>query len=287
MRLFDLHCDTLYKAALDGSDLYNSDYEINLYKAQKLSDYRQLCAVWIPDDIRGEEAEKLFNKCLDVYRGIGKIPDNIDLMRSVESGAALAGKIENIAVLSSLGVKAMTLTWNGENELGGGAHTDIGLSDFGKRSVSELEKHFIAVDISHSSDKLFYDVLSYARKPIIATHSNSRAVTDHKRNLTDDQFIQIKNMNGLVGLTFHNEFMNNDPKKASAIDLIRHAEHFLDLGGEDILAIGSDFDGGELPCDIKGLEDIFRVRDMFAEYFGEELTEKIFFENAEKFFRKL
>ena len=93
--------------------------------------------------------------------------------------------------------------------------------------------------------------MEIAEKPFIATHSNARAVTAHKRNLTDEQAKIIFKNGGIIGLNFHNAFLNNEPEKACIDDILKHAEHFLSLGGEDYVCLGSDFDGGILPYDIR------------------------------------
>ena len=156
----------------------------------------------------------------------------------------------------------------------------VGISSFGRDVVKELENNNIAVDLSHASDRLFYDVINIAKKPVIATHSNSRKITNVKRNLTDEQFRIISQMGGIVGLNFYRGFLNNNEEKASIDDIILHAEHFLNLGGEDVLAIGSDFDGADMPTDISGVESIPSIYQRFLKEFGEKITKKIFFDNA-------
>ena len=128
------------------------------------------------------------------------------------------------------------------------------------------------------------DVLTHSTKPIAATHSNSRAVTNVKRNLTDEHFGAIVRRKGLVGLNLHRYFLNDNPDKASKFDVLRHAERFLSLGGEDVLAFGADFDGCELPPDIVGIDSIGELYNMFLRHnYNEKLLDKIFFENAFKF----
>lgn len=284
MRLFDLHCDTLYRAVDEKSSLFDRGFEINIEKAKKIEKYTQLAACWIPDAIRGEDALKLFLRCVSLYERERLFDSKRKMFLSVESGAALAGNLDNVRLLKEKDVKAVTLTWNGENELGGGADTDTGLSAFGREAVGLFEENGIAVDLSHASKRLFFDVLTIAKKPVIATHSNAQAVCRHRRNLSDEQFKEIVGRGGIVGLTYHDAFLNDNPEKASSEDILRHAYHFLEIGGEDHLALGSDFDGGRLPHDMRGLEDMEKIREKFLRTFGERVTEKIFFDNAQKFF---
>ncbi len=287
MRLFDLHCDTVFRANDENSTLSDPSFEINIEKARGIEQYDQLCALWIPDEYRGEDAVRLFQDCLKVYRRDRLFTDTHRMHLSVEGGAVLAGSIENLPLLTKNHVRALTLTWNGENELGGGAYSEASLSDFGREVVYGLEDAHIAVDVSHLNDLTFRDVMRIAKRPVIATHSNARAVADSPRNLTDDQIKEIISTGGVIGLTYHNAFLNTDEDKASIGDLLFHADRFLNLGGEDHLCLGSDFDGGVLPRDFRGLEDMYKVEEMFQKAFSPEITEKIFYKNADKFFRNL
>ena len=116
----------------------------------------------------------------------------------------------------------MTLTWNEMNEIGSGVLSEdkCGLTDFGKLAVAEMEKYGIVIDISHSSDELFYDVVNQTNKPFIATHSDSRTITQNPRNLTDEQIKIITQRGGLIGLNLHNAFLNNNPDKACMNDIL-------------------------------------------------------------------
>ena len=286
MEYFDLHCDTLYKATIDNSDFSNDSYHISMNKADGFNKWTQLFAIWIPDELKGSHATELFNKAVDVFKENCVSNKNIATHLAVENASMLAGDISNINLLIKNRVKYVTLTWNGENELGCGAEclNSFGITSFGKDVVRELQNNNIAVDVSHASDKLFYDVVSIAKKPIIATHSNSRSIRNAKRNLTDEQFKIIRDMGGIVGLNFYKGFLNNDENKACIDDLIKHAYHFLNLGGENTLSIGSDFDGADMPDDIKGIETVPLIYKRFCDEFGAKVTKKVFFDNANMYF---
>ncbi|MEE0914233.1 MAG: membrane dipeptidase [Ruminococcus sp.] len=300
MHIIDLHCDTLYKAVTENIFLDSNQMEVSPYINKGIQCY----AIWLPDEYSGEKAEQTFFKAANLLKSeckrIGvKFVGNSDNLRktfsenkfsacfTVENSLALNNKIENVKNFADLGVRIMTLTWNGRNPVGDGAEVDnpTGITEFGKKVVTEMERYNIVVDVSHASDKLFYDVAEIARRPFIATHSNSRSVTSHKRNLTDEQFEIIKNNGGIVGLNFHNAFLSDEPDKASKYDLLKHTEKFLSLGGENTIAIGSDFDGCSLSDDIKGSISMAEIYEMFLRYnYKESLIRKIFFENALKFF---
>ena len=155
-----------------------------------------------PDEIRGEEAVEYFKVHRDYLKKLTKkqpelaeqayTAEDIEcitnvgkcaVVLSVESGAALGGKLENVDMLADSGVKMLTLVWNGINELGSGHNTEQGLTDFGKQVIRKMEERKIIVDVSHLNDPGFEDVCEIATKPFIATHSNLRAVCSHRRIL--------------------------------------------------------------------------------------------------------
>lgn len=303
MDFIDLHCDTLYKSATMNLSLDDKIMEVTQSENKK-SRWLQCYAVWIPDDYTFEMAEELFFKSLKKLnyeckrlniRLISKnenvtsvFKNNINTaLLTVENAKVIGYDIKNIKLLSELGVKIITLTWNGSNQIGDGAQvTDAnGLTDFGRKAVSEMEENGIVIDISHASDKLFYDVAQIASRPFIATHSDSRSVVNNKRNLTDEQFKIIVEKKGIVGINFHNEFLSENSTKSTKYDVFSHIEKFLSLGGENTICIGSDFDGCNLPCDMP--KKIF-IRDLYELFlnqnYNETLVRKIFNENALNFF---
>ncbi len=308
MKYFDLHCDTILGCLRNDIPLAENEMHISLKKAEAIDTYVQCYAVFIPDKFRGEAAFDLFCKAadrleLELEKNRSRLaairkPGDLQSLEetgkhgavlTVESGAALGGKLENVRELQRRGVRMCTLTWNGENELGQGlfAEAKVGLTEFGKEAVKEFENAGILVDISHASPELFWDVAEIARKPLVASHSNSKSICAFPRNLTDEQFEAVKKSGGLVGLNFCPDFLNDEGEKASMDDVLRHAEHFLSLGGEDVLAMGSDFDGTELPKDMEdGLGAIPRLYELFLRHYPQELTDRIFYGNAARFFRE-
>ncbi len=303
MRFFDLHCDTLYKSTTQNIPLNSNSLEVLLNL--KKDDHRLQCyAIWLPDDLTENKAEKLFdsaylkikNECrkhniklLSNYYDIRSDfeSNQYSAFFTVENGSALNGKIENIERFANLGVKMITLTWNGQNSIGSGADisNSIGLTDFGRLAVREMERNRIIVDISHASKKLFYDVAALANRPFVASHSNSHRITPHRRNLTDEQFTTIVDRKGIVGINFHKDFLSSDSQKANKYDVVRHIEHFLSIGGENTVCIGSDFDGCDLPKDIENSNFLFELYEiLLRENYKESLIRKIFYNNALNFF---
>ncbi|MCG9968165.1 dipeptidase [Pelotomaculum terephthalicicum JT] len=177
---------------------------------------------------------------------------------SVEGGEALAGSLGILRVLYRLGVRSITLTWNGRNELGAGAGEDCpgeGLTEFGIAVVREMNDLGLLVDVSHLSEQGFWDVLRTSRQPIIASHSNCRALCDHPRNLTDEQIKALAERGGVIGVTFVPDFLGGE--NTSVDHVLAHIEHVIAVGGPDCVGLGSDFDGTErLPL---GLVDCSRL----------------------------
>ncbi len=295
MDYFDLHCDTPGELFKRKECINQNSCHISLQKADYINRWIQCMAVWIPDAYSGDNALDYFEHVYYNFLSQATLPGIISggemikncdrgFIITVEGGRVLGGTLEHIKKLADMNVKVLTLTWNGENEIGGGADTNIGITPFGKSAVEQLEKNNIIIDISHASDKLFYDVCEYSKRAFIATHSNSRKICNHKRNLTDEQFGIIRDIGGIVGLNFCKEFITTDGR-ATMEDLLSHAEHFLSLGGEDVIALGSDFDGADMPCGISGIESMGDFYELFLrKNYSETLTRKIFFDNAYNFF---
>ena len=303
MQLFDLHCDTLYRAYTESSTLFDDRYDISFNKTDGISPYIQCLAVWIPDEYRKERAWELFCGCVGLLkkqlegtnitwcRCAGDIKrvyveKGRGIILTVEGGAVLGGDIDKLREIYDMGVRMMTLTWNGSNELGDGIgeEKDRGLTSFGKECIGKMERLGMVVDISHAGEKLFWDVADIAKRPFIASHSNSRSIAPHRRNLTDRQFLCLKSRGALTGMNFCTEFIDKDKTNAKMYDIIKHIGYFLSLGGERCIAMGGDLDGAELPQDMSGIESMNALYERVSEHFGQELADAVFFGNAYRFF---
>lgn len=308
MEYFDLHCDTLTEAFTQDCALMENSLQLSLKRGSYLRPWFQCFAVWLPDDIRGKDAERYFQRAAEKFqRELALHPQEllfcktgeqllqarekgkIGALLTVEGGGILGGKLENIDAFYEQGVRMMTLTWNGPCELGDGVMVPnpSGLTDFGRRAVHRMEELGMVIDVSHASEPLFAEVAAITKRPFIATHSNSKKLCDHPRNLTDEQFCVIRDRGGLVGLNFYPTFLETSGK-ATMDSIVKHAEHFLALGGAHTLALGSDFDGAQLPEDMTGIESVERLYETFLRHnYKESTVNAIFFENAYEFFRSL
>lgn len=266
----------------------------------------QCCAVFVPDGLSREEAAAYYDLHKNsFYRQMEALSDKVLPCRTaadieaawaqgkaaavltVENGSVLAGRPERVETLARDGVRMMTLTWNGENEIGSGNVTDHGLSPFGKEAVRELERQGILIDVSHLNDKGFDDLLEIARKPFAASHSNARAVCRHKRNLTDNQIREMVRRGCLIGLNYYNTFLREDGQPASPEDLRRHVEHFLELGAENCLALGSDADGADLPAWLDGPEKFAGLYQLLLDWgLTPSQADGVLWRNALTFFQR-
>lgn len=164
---------------------------------------------------------------------------------AIEGGEALEGKLANLRMLYRLGVRLITLTWNHRNQLASGqgeGDAGGGLSKFGKAVIEEMNTLKMLIDVSHLNDPGFWDVLQVSRSPILASHSNARALCNHPRNLTDEQIRALADQGGVIGVNFYPYFL--DSSGAATIEhVVEHIAYLAKVGGIECVALGSDFDG--------------------------------------------
>ena len=266
----------------------------------------QCCAIFIPDGLSQEEAvayyhlhQSNFHRQMETLTAKAlpcRTAADIEAawaqgkaaaILTVENGSALAGQLDRVATLARDGVRMVTLTWNGENEIGSGSVTGHGLSGFGREAVQALEGAGILVDVSHLNDQGFEDFLSVARKPFAASHSNARAVCGHRRNLADEQIKELAARGCLIGLNYCHAFLRDDGQPAGPEDLWRHVEHFVELGAEGVLALGSDADGADLPGWLDGPEKFAGLYQLLLERgLSQSQAEGILWRNALDFLKK-
>jgi membrane dipeptidase len=217
---------------------------------------------------------------------------------TVEGGEPLEGKIESLRTIYRLGVRSLTLTHFPRNELGDGSGADSGsrLTNFGKEVVEEMNRLGMIIDISHLNETGFWDIIELSKAPILATHSNCKALCSHHRNLKDDQIKALAEKGGVLNLSFCAGFIKDgvgfgDPealKKVTMLDWLDHLDHAVELVGTNQVGIGSDLDGG---CGFPGLDDITRfphiTQGLVYRGYSDQDIEKILGGNNMRVFKKI
>lgn len=306
MDFFDLHCDTVSRLT-EGGGIADADAHINLEKARTLGRWAQVFAVFVQDNAPGADTAyasyRLQTACFRAQlaanreqivqcRTAQETKDAFEEGRraailSVENGAALGGSLERLAEFQRDGVRFLTLTWMGENELGCGGEAGGPLTEFGRAVVRALPQYGIVPDVSHLSDEGVADVFECYDGPVVATHSNVRRVTGHHRNLTEKQIREIVRRGGLIGINLCSAFLSSDRMRACSDDVYRHLDAFLSLGAQDTVCFGTDFDGAHVPEDIRDIGGIPRLYGyLLARGLPETVLNKVFFENAWSFWKR-
>ncbi len=169
--------------------------------------------------------------------------NKVNTLLAIE-GAAAIDNLYILRMLYKLGVRLVTLTWNRKNKIAEGLTNDTnkGLSDYGESFIKEMNQLGMVIDISHLAPKGIEDVCQISKKPVVASHSNTRAICNIKRNLTEKQLKLIASTDGIIGINFCPEFLNIS-KKAAIKDIINHINYIKELIGIDYVGLGSDFDG--------------------------------------------
>ena len=302
MFVFDLHCDTLFKF------FENQRYSISKNNGHvsdvglKNGGYLAQCfAIYQPTDITGDSGFDYFKKQYDVFKNAvskslvlelatdrNEIEKNrkngkVSAVLTVENADSLQNDLKKLKTVEEKGVKILGLVHNGENCLGyphsnDKALSELSLKGFGREVVEALNSTNITVDVSHLNVGGFWDVARLSKKPFVATHSGCSAVFKHSRNLCDEQVKAIAQSGGVVGCVFYSHFLNGTD--TTDIDsILRHLEYLIKVGGEDVAALGSDFDGMDcdLPFDASKIQILVEA---ITSKFGFSVTEKLCFKNA-------
>jgi len=288
--LFDLHCDTLSRVFASQEKMENNSCHIDYSKADRYDTYSQIFAVYSDQSLSDEENYKLFFEIIEYAQPFIKSNNKFTPYLSVEGGKLLSSKIDRLDELYRAGVRFLTLVW-ADRCCVGGAHNDkTGLTSFGKEVVRRCFDLGIVPDISHSSDRTFEDTYELALqygKPIIATHSNSRSVCLHNRNLTDNQFEKIRDIGGIVGISLCRYHLSND-EFCDIDSVIAHIDHYMELGGQKTVCLGCDLDGiDNLPDGMENISHIEKITDrLLSRGYSYDLAEAITYKNAKNFINK-
>lgn len=281
MNYFDLHCDTV-TAMADGK----ADCAVALNNSGVFERYTQAFAIWINDSVSPDIAFQKAGEYYTYFKEHILCSKNRSFapFLTLENAISFGNSLDNITTWKKRGVRAVTLTWNGANALGyGSSFPDaVGLTEYGKEALSEMNRLGIVADISHLNRSGFYDCISLSKAPVIATHSNCAALCPHTRNLDDEQLRALFSVGGLLGICYYPLFLG----KGDVFELIyEHIYHALELGGENLVCFGGDFDGAKMDSSLNSLQDVKNLRAFLGRKgFDDALLDKLFFCNAQNFF---
>lgn len=315
----DLHCDTVLKYIKNEKpeEIYQGEKShLGLKELYDLEVKAQFMAIFLPSEKDYEEVKlkgisdwDYVEKCLDLYKHIEETYPNkfkvtkdyneytenrknniVSLFPTIEDGR-LISKVEDVKTLRQKGIALITLLWNNENSLGfphnlEGYDNDYGLKKLGIEVIKEMEEQKIIIDVSHLNEHGIEDVLKNTTKPFMASHSNAREVTNVTRNLSDKQLKELGERGCVAGLNLCPRFATKE-KVATFRDYEKHIRHMLNLGGEDLVAIGSDFDGIGGEFEIKNphkMIEFFNYLNMNG--VSADVVDKIAYKNVERFFKE-
>lgn len=306
-KVFDGHCDTISHCYHKGIGLRRNEGHLDLERTEKYAGWAQFFAIfasqkWEKDPLWQVTQRQYAVFCRELERNADLVIQcrtAAEVVKAWESGktAALLS-IEGAELLDcdpdkletvyGWGVRAINLTWNHTNDLSGTNAEDKekGLSEKGKAFAHKMQDLGMLVDVSHLSDPGFWDVMDLAKKPIWASHSNSRAVCPHSRNLTNEQFKALIKNGGVAGLNMCDEFVGEEP----TIDgVVAHVEHWFGLGGEKNVSLGGDWDGiSGMPAGINGVQDLEKLAERLLKMnYGEEQVNGIFYQNLLRVVREV
>ena len=307
--MIDLHCDTIMQLLdhPDSGDLYRNTWKIDIEKLQKAHSKVQDFALFInlgkTNDPYGRY-EEMRNLCTTQihlygehiqhvlsYQDVESVYESgkIGALMSIEEGGVLGGDLDKLKQAYQDGVRLITLTWNYPNGLGephcGEQHKK--LTSKGIEFVEAMQDLAIIVDCSHLNDAGTEQLGDILDVPFVASHSNAREVTAHTRNLPDNLIKLIANKGGVIGLNFAQSFLGTSPVSRIE-DIVKHGLYLINKGGEDVVTLGTDFDGIKPNTEIKDASEMYRLYDAFKEAgLSVEQCEKLFWKNADRLLKEI
>lgn len=311
LSLIDTHCDTAFELYHRKQPLFENNCHVSLKDAEYLANYTQFFAIWADRRKNDDECYSDFLAISDNLRSeIAKSSDKIaqvtsfDQMQSaweqdkraaflaVEDARILGGRIERLDELKSRQVKYLTLMWGGVTCIGASHDSEGGLTDFGRMTVKKCFEYGILPDVSHSNEQVTDEVAQMAleaEKPFIASHSNSYSLFPHTRNLRKKHLDAIIKIGGIVGVSlcpYHLRDMS-DGKACIAEDVFAHIDSYMSQGARDVLGLGCDLDGTDLPEGFSGVGDLYKIADICLSHgYTDEDVEKILYRNYYEFIKR-
>jgi len=264
-----------------------------IYRGRRLRRLLQMLDVFYSEVEENSDKIALAKTYREVIDTVKK--GKVAAVLSIEGGEALEGELGALRMVYKLGVRSMTLTHFARNELGDGSRDDSGshLTDFGAAVVEEMNRLGMVIDVSHLNETGFWDVMKRTKSPVIASHSNCKALCNYHRNLTDEQIEALAKNGGVINLSYCAGFIKEGVtmqtlNQVGINDWLNHLDHVVDLVGVNHVGLGSDFDGG---CGFPGMDDITKVpnitRGLVARGYSDKEIEKILGGNNLRVFKEV
>lgn len=300
----DTHTDTpLWFTRGDFSVGKRKSNQVSIQKMDEGKLDAQFLAVFLDQGKRDDASlQKAVDKCHgmieNIYSDVAKYQDRCGIVLTeedarrlkaegkkaffigIENGYAIGKDIKNVKKYKDMGVQYMTLSHSYDNDIcHSSTHTEdasLGLTDFGRKVVKEMNKVGMMIDVSHVSEGTFWDVIKLSKDPIFASHSSVMSLCKSDRNLTDEQIRALAKNGGVIQICIYGGFLNNNEKEASIVDVVRHIDHVVKLVGVDYVGVGSDFDGGGGVMGCEGDNDLINITVKLIEMgYSEEDIRKI------------
>lgn len=315
MNIFDLHADILF----DFSNKSKLGIKTNIFKKYHLQKFKKgniiggIFVAWLNNKIpkEKEEEEMIFminssieelNNNLDIFNvlknrsDIDKISsDKINIILGIEGLRAIKNNLNMLEVFYNLGFRHASLTWNEENSLATGAkgNKNRGLTSDGEKIILKMNELGMIIDVSHANEKTFWDIYNLSSSPIIASHSNVKALCNSPRNLSDNQIIAIAKNGGLIGINAYKYFIKENCENVYLSDLFNHLKYLVDLIGIDYVAFGFDFceylDNNHFDKTPTGLENASKCQNfinfLYKQGYSKEMIEKVAYKNFISFLK--
>lgn len=287
MPIYDTHSDIFYNLAFRKS--------ADPFKEYHLDDLTKGCVVggiWVVYSDEDFDVVEAYKKAIEKFKNY---ENDFDVIKGLE-GLRNVLDLNTLDILYQMGIRHASLTWNEENHLATGVkgNPERGLTDLGKEFIKYMNEHNMIVDVSHLNEKSFYDVIHEKPKILIASHSNAFSLSNHPRNLKDEQLIALRDAGGMIGCVAARNFVSRNKEEQNIKGFVKQIKYLVNIMGIDRVMLGldmmnylSDFDNANLD-DLQSHADCLKIeQELYNQGFNKEEVEKITYKNYENLKRKV
>lgn len=287
MPIYDTHSDIFYNLAFKNVEDPFKDYHLD-----DLTKGGVVGGIWVVYSDEDFDVVSAYIKAIDKFK---KYENDFDVIKGLE-GLRNVPDLKTLEVLYNMGIRHASLTWNEENHLATGVkgNSERGLTDLGKEFIKYMNEHNMIIDVSHLNEKSFYEVLKEQPKILIASHSNAYALSDHIRNLKDEQLVALRDAGGMVGCVAARNFVSKNKEDQNINGLVKQIKYLVNIMGIDKVMLGldmmnylSDFPNSNLD-DLQTHADCSKIEQALLDNgFNKEDVEKITYKNYENLKRRV